>query len=172
MNGSDRENLRELLARFMDADKAGQAAEDIERGDELLRTHPAPQPDENTVAGIKVMVSAAVSRRHRITLERRIFAVAAAAAIVAVSAVVIKYFYGQPGEKTTVRYAAVISDRIWESSDITTDDADIAVLTADISTIENELYGVELSESGISGSVDADDLEMELIGIGGDFWKG
>jgi hypothetical protein len=172
MNGSDRENLRELLARFMDADEAGQAAEDIERGDELLRAHPAPQPDEDTVAGIKAMVSAAVSRRHRITLHRRIFAVAAAAAIVAVSASAIRYFYGQPAERTPVRYAAVISDKIWESSDITTDDADIAVLTAEISTIENELYGVELSDSGVSGGLDADDLEMELIGIGGDFWKG
>jgi hypothetical protein len=53
-----------------------------------------------------------------------------------------------------------------------TDDADIAVLAAEISTIENELYGVELSDSGVSGGLDADDLEMELIGIGSDFWKG
>jgi hypothetical protein len=174
MNGSDRENLKELLARFMDAAKAGQAAQDIERGDELLRAFPAPQPDEKVVAGIKVRVSAAsVRRRHGITLQHRIFAAAAvAAAIVVVSAAALKYFDRQPIGQTPVRYAAVISDKIWESSDITTDDADIAVLAAEISTIENELYGVESSNSSVTGNTAADDLEMELIGISGDFWKG
>lgn len=173
MNGSDRENLKELLARFMDAAKAGQAAQDIERGDELLRAFPAPQPDEDVVAGVKAMVSAVARRRHRITLQHRIFAAAAmAAAIVVVSAAALKYFDRQPIGQTPVRYAAVISDKIWESSDIATDDADIAVLAAEISTIENELHGVELSDNGTNGSAAVDDLEMELIGISGDFWKG
>ena len=173
MNGSDRENLKELLARFMDAEEAGRAAQDIEKGDELLRAHPAPQPDEDVIAGLKAMVSAVVRRRQRITLQRRIFAVAAVAAVlVVVSAVALKFFEPRPVEQTQMRYAAAISDRIWESSDITTDDADIAILAAEISTIENELNGVELGDSGTNGSAAVDDLEMELIGISGDFWKG
>lgn len=173
MNGSDSENLKELLARFMDAVAAGQAAQDIERGDELLRAFPAPQPDEDVVAGLKAEVAAVVRRRHRIAMQRRILSSAAMAAVlVAVSAVALKFLEGRPVEQTTVRYAAAISDRIWESSDITTDDADIAVLAAEISTIENELNGVELGDSGTNGSAAVDDLEMELIGVSGDFWKG
>ncbi|MFH1371622.1 MAG: hypothetical protein ABII09_10110 [Planctomycetota bacterium] len=172
MNGSDRENLKDLLSKFMDAGAAGEAAEDIERGDELLRAFPAQEPDKDVVADVKEMVSAVVRRRHRITLQRRILAAAVAAAIVVVSAVALKYFDRQPAGQTPVRYAAAIPDKIWESSDITTDDPDIAVLAAEISTIENELHGVESSDSSVSGSMAADDLEMELIGISGDFWKG
>ncbi len=172
MNSSDRENLNELLAKFMDSEAAGRAAEDIKRGDELLRAHPAPQPDQDMIAGVKEMMSAVVKRRHRITLQRRILAVAAAAAvIVVISVAALNYFDRQPAGQTPVQYASVIPDRIWESSDITTDDADIAVLAAEISTIENELHGVELSDNDVS-SMSVDDLEMELIGIGGDFWKG
>jgi len=173
MNGSDRENLKELLAKFMNAEEAGQTAQDIVSGDELLRAFPAPQPDEDVVAGLKAEVAAVVRRRHRITLQHRILsAVAVAAAIVVVSAAALKYFDRQPSGQSQVRIAAVIPDKIWESSDITTDDADIAVLAAEISTIENELYGVDLSDSGTNGSAAVDDLEMELIGISGDFWKG
>jgi hypothetical protein len=158
----------------MDAEEAGRAAQDIVSGDELLRTNPAPQPDENVVAGIKTFVSAALAeRRHRIALHHRILSAAAvAAAVVVVSAAALKFYESQPAERTTMRMAAAIPDRIWESSDIAADDADIAVLAAEISTIENELYGVELTDNGTNGSASADDLEMELIGVSGDFWKG
>ena len=173
MNDSGKENLRELLARFMAAEAAGRAAADIEKGDELLRTNPAPQPGEDVVSGIKTEVSIALRRRHRITLQHRVFAVAAvAAAIVIASVLTLRFFNEQPVERSTVKYAAAIPEGVWEGSDITIDDADIAVLTAEVSTIENELRGVQLAENGGNGSAAVDDLEMELIGISGDFWKG
>lgn len=172
MNTPDKENLKELLGRFMDAAEVDEAARDIDQGDELLRTFPAPQPDEEVIADVKAMMSAVVRRRHRITLHRRIFAAAAAAAIVIASATALKYLDRQPGGQTTKQIAFMIPDRIWESTDITTDDADIAVLTAEITSVENELYGVELSDDTITGSTSADELEMELIGIGSNFWKG
>ncbi|MGA2172428.1 MAG: hypothetical protein ABSG82_05375 [Sedimentisphaerales bacterium] len=173
MNNSADENLRELLSGFMDAEAAGRAAEEIESGDELLRAHPAPQPSEAFLAEIKKKMSAATGRRQTITLRRRILAVAAAAAvIVAVSAVTLKFFEKQPVTQTTAQYAAAIPAKIWESNDITADDADIVVLAAEVGTIENELSGVQLNDNSGNGSGAVGDLEMELIETNGDFWKG
>jgi hypothetical protein len=173
MNDSAKENLRELLAGFMDAGSAKQTAEDIERGDVLLRQWSAPQPADVVLAEVKKKISAAVKQRHRIALQRRIWAVAGvAAAIVIVSALALTLSERQPAEKTTIKYAAAIPDRVWEGSDITKDDADIVVLVAEVETIENELSATRLDDTGGNGSTAVGDLETELIEIGGDFWKG
>ena len=173
MNDSAKENLRELLAGFMDAGSARQAAEDIEKGDELLRQWSAPQPSDVVLAEVKKKIAAAVRRRHRIALQRRIWAaVSVAAAIVIVSAVALRLFEKQPVEQAALRYAAAIPERVWEGSDITKDDADIAVLVAEVETIENELSGVQSNDTGGNGNTAVGDLETELIEIGGNFWKG
>jgi hypothetical protein len=167
MREPSNENLRELLAKFMDEGAAGRAAEDIERGDELLRKWSAPQPSEAALAEVKRKMAIALRRRRAITSQRRITAAAAVAAVlVVVSAVALRLFERRPMERTV----ATIPERIWESSDIAADDADITVLAAEIDTIENELSGVELYDNGGNGAVG--DFEMELIETSGDFWKG
>jgi hypothetical protein len=172
MNDSTKENLRELLAGFMDEDTASQTAEDIEKGDEFLRKFAAPSPGDDVVAAIKARVAVTIRQKHRITLQHRIFAaVSVAAAIVLVSALALKFFEPSPIEKTTVQYAAIPA-RVWDGSDITTDDADIAVLVSEVKTIENELSGVQLKDNSGVGNAAIGDLETELIEIGGDFWKG
>jgi hypothetical protein len=173
MNDSAKENLKELLAGFMDAGSARQAEEDIEKGDELLCHWSAPQPGENVLAEVKKKVAATVRQRHRIALQRRIWAAAGvAAAIVIVSALALKLFEKQPVEQTALRYAAAIPERVWEGSDITKDDADIVVLAAEVETIENELAGAQLNDTSGNGSTAVGDIETELIEIGGNFWKG
>ena len=173
MNDRNNENLREILAKFMGADEVSQVINDIERGDELLGKFPAPAPRDSIIEGIKIQMAAAARRRHRETIQLGFLkALSVAAAIVTISIAAHKYFERTPTEQARVTYAAVIPDRLWEGSDITTDDAGIAVIAAEITTIENQLNGIELRDIDISGSGTADDLEMELIGISGDFWKG
>jgi hypothetical protein len=173
MDNSGKENLRQLLAAFLDADSARRAAEDIEKGDELLRAYPAPQPGEKVLAEVNRRVVEAVRRRRSIALRHKVLAVAGvAAAIVVLSAVALRFFAGQPVKQPSARYATVIPQRIWEGGDITTDDPDIAVLTAEVETIENELQALLADDDGSNNSVTVGDLEMELIEIGGDFWKG
>ena len=73
MNNSANENLRELLAGFMDEAAARQTAEDIEKGDEILGAYSAPQPDERVLAEVKKNVAAALRRRRTVVFQRRIF---------------------------------------------------------------------------------------------------
>jgi len=169
MNDSGKENLKELLAGFMDEVSAREAAQDIEKGDELFRANPAPQPSEALLAEVRTKMMLAARRRQAVTLHRRIWAMAAvAAAIMITLAAAVKLYDKQPIEQTQVKYASAI----WGSEDTAADDTDLTVIAAEVESIENELSGVQLTENTNAQSTDIGDLETELIETSGDFWKG
>jgi hypothetical protein len=168
MNNSANENLRELLAGFMDEAAARQTAEDIEKGEEILGANQAPQPDERVLAEVKKNVVAALRRRRTVVFQKRILGAAVAAAIVVVS-VLTMIRYGNPQNSHQTRMvAASIPSRVWEGAD----DADVTVLKAEIENIQSELSGVQSDDTGGNGSTAVDDLETELIEVNGDMWKG
>jgi hypothetical protein len=170
MSDSTKENLKELLAGFMDADMAGQAAQEIEKGDQLLRDFPAPRVSDNVIAGIKLQMAAASRRRHRATYQHRIWAtVGVAAAIVLVSVASLKLFEQKPVEQTTAQYAVVITDSVWDGTDIT---SDISVLSAELDSLEKEITSTSVDEIGDNSNLSVGELEMELIETGGNLWKG
>ena len=168
MNNSANENLRKLLAGFMDEAAARQTAEDIEKGEEILGANQAPQPDERVLAEVKKSVVAALRRRRTVVFQRRILGAAVAAAIVVVSVLTL-IRYGNPSNGHQTRMvAASIPSRVWEGAD----DADVTVLKAEIENIQSELSGVQSDDTGGNGSTAVDDLETELIEVNGDMWKG
>ena len=73
MKDQTRENLTELLRRFMDEPAARTAQEDIEAGERLLEANPAPTPTPETLAAIKSPDGGrGPAQRHRIRrLPRR-----------------------------------------------------------------------------------------------------
>ena len=66
----------------------------------------------------------------------------------------------------------MIPTEIWESSDLAVDDAELAVLNAEIDQLENELIALRLGETGGNGTGELTELEMELIVVDNEFWKG
>ena len=168
MNNSANENLRELLAGFMDEAAARQTAEDIEKGEEIMGAYSAPQPDERVLAEVKKNVVAALRRRRTVVFQRRILGVAVAAAIVVVSVLILIRYGNPPNSHQNRMVAASIPSRVWEGAD----DADITVLKAEIENIQNELSGAQSDDTSGNGSTAVGDLETELIEINGDVWKG
>jgi hypothetical protein len=169
MNNSANENLRELLAGFMDEAATRQTAEDIEKGEEILGANQSPQPDERVLAEVKKNVVAALRRRRSVVLQRRILGAAVAAAVIVVSVLVlIRYGNPQNSRQTRIFAKSVsIPSRVWEGAD----DADVTVLKAEIENIQSELSGAQ-SDDGSSGSTAVGDLEAELIEVNGNMWKG
>ena len=169
MNNSANENLRELLAGFMDESAARQTAEDIEKGEEILGANQAPQPDERVLAEVKKNVVAALRRRRTVEFQRRILGAAVAAAIVVVSVLTLIRYGDQTNSQQTrvVAKSVSIPSRVWEGAD----DADVTVLKAEIDNIQSELSGAQ-SDDGGNTSTAVGDLETELIEINGDMWKG
>ena len=72
----------------------------------------------------------------------------------------------------TIPAVSIVSDSIWESEYLVEDDEHLATITAEIEQIESDLIAVQLGENSGNGSELLTELEMELMEINGDFWKG
>jgi ferric-dicitrate binding protein FerR (iron transport regulator) len=163
MNGQNRENLKELFERFVGAEQADKAAEDIWRAEQIFREHPAPQPGKELIAGIKSDIASSLLLRQRNIFRRKVsYEVAAvAAAVIVLAAIGIKLFEkgGGKGEKM---YASLIPAAMWESGNIAVDDPRIASLTADVEQIESEVLTLREGEYGGNGDKAVTELEMEV----------
>jgi len=169
MNDNARENLLELLRRFMD-DAAAQAAQaDIEAAERVLEASPAPMPSPQTVASIKALTRAAAARKHRRT---QVFRSAMATAAAVIVTVLIGRHNPAPAPRPGVNFASILPAAIWESHDIAADDLDLAYFASEIRQIEAQMYAIDSQETEIRGADALDDLEMELTAIETEFWKG
>jgi hypothetical protein len=168
MNNSANEKLRKLLAGFMDESAARQAAEDIEKGDEIMRAYSAPQPEERVLAEVKRNVVAALRQRRTVVFQRNILTAAVAAAVIAVSVLALIRYENTHSNNQIKVIAASIPARVWEGAD----DADVTVLKAEIENIQSELAEAQSDDIPASGSTTVGELETELIEINGDMWKG
>ena len=173
MEDRNQENLRELFEKFFDAEQAESCVKDIRRAEQIFREHPAPEPDDMLIANIKAKIAMRlpVARAHRF---RRIIyeAVGAAAVILFIAAVGLQLFQKDTSKNGDVVYASLIPTAIWESNDIAADDEDLAVFTAQIEQIEDEVQALQSGEDTGNGDSTITELEMELIEINSDFWKG
>lgn len=167
------ENLKELFGKFLDSEQAEAAVEDVRKGEQILRTHPAPEPGDALIGGIKAEITRALLRREASVFRWASYKVAAVAAVFIILAVIgVKMLERGGGKPARVLTASIIPAAIWESEDIIADDADLVILTDEVEQIGSEVLAVQLDENGGNGHRDIAELEMELIEIDSDFWKG
>jgi hypothetical protein len=159
------ENLRELVEKFFDPEQAQIYLDDIEKGEQILQNHPAPEPDEMLIANIKAEIALHALPRSATSVKRIVYVAASvAAAVIIITAVSTSLFEKtidvEPGQGTQV--ASVFS---WESYDI-------EAFNAEVEQIEDELIDLESGREELNGDNDVSEMEIELIEIAGDFWKG
>jgi len=172
MNSRNDENLKELFERFLSAEQAESGVEDILKAEQILRQHPAPEPDNMLIANIKAEIAMRLPAKRTKIFTKTAYRVAcAAAAILVVSAISLSLFDNGASESGQEQYSSMIPTAIWESDDIATDDADLAIFTIEIEQIEDELRTLQLGESAGNGDSSLSQLEMELVAINNDFWK-
>jgi len=180
MNGRNDENLKELFEKFIDAEQAEKYAEDVQKAEQILREHPAPEPDDMLIANIKAEIAmrlpAGRTRRTGVFKQIAYKSVSVAAAVIFLTAIGLRLFDKGGVEPNGGQYASIISiipTAIWESDDIAAADANLAIFTVEIEQIENELLTLQLGEDDGNGDSSITELEMELIEINNsDFWKG
>jgi hypothetical protein len=173
MDGQDRENLKELLEKFFGAEQAARCMEDFREAERILREHPAPEPDDMLIANIKAQIAMRLPARRAQRFRRRVWEAVGAAAAIAVLALVSVRLPDearrQPGNGA---YASLIPAALWESANIAADDADLAVFTTQIEQIRDEVLTLESGRDAGDSDSSIAELEMELIQISSDFWKG
>ncbi len=163
------ENLIELLRRFMDEPTARAVQEDIQAGERLLEASPAPTPEARLLATIKTQMAVAAVRRHRIV--RLVHGALATAAAVIVLAMIGLLGPGS-ANRPPMSYAAIIPPAIWESDDITTTDLDLAYFSSEIRQIEVQMQALETGDNESADNAASDEIELELLALQAEFWKG
>ena len=173
MAGRNEENLRHLFERFFAEEDAERCAEDVRKAEQMLQQWPAPEPDDELMVDIKAAVAARLQQRKEGAFRRAVYKVAAVAAMVFIVAVInVKVFdrgESKPGEIVT---ASLWPAGIWDSEDVSVDDAILSALNAQIEQIESEVLALQLGENGGNGDRAVAELEMEFLDIVSDFWKG
>jgi len=173
MCNKNRENLEQLLGQFLDAQEAAQAKEDIEIGRRLLGGYAVPQPGAERIAKIKAEIEQALQERPEKVSNKLVIQVAIAAAVIIIAAVVgVRQFAGSghSGEKAGTDTG--ISAAVWEDESISADDADLLVLSAELEQIEDELGVLTSGENGSVRQTELSQLEMQLVEVNSEFWKG
>ena len=166
-NGRNEENLKELFERFVSTELAEEAVEDIRKGEQIFRERPAPGPDSELIADIKSEIAGALLRRKSNAFKRTTYmAAVAVAAVILMVVISVRLLEKGVGEPKRVAIASIIPAAIWES-----DDADLAIMAAEIEQIEGRVLTLQLGENGANGDRDLIELEMRLIALDSDFWK-
>ncbi|MHC4739762.1 MAG: hypothetical protein ACYS9Y_12730, partial [Planctomycetota bacterium] len=149
MDEQNQENLREFLEKFLDRREAEQAAEDIHKGEQMLAEYPAPQPDDMLLASIKRQMADALPYKRENNFRRVFYKTVSVAAVFILLSVISVMLFNSRTERLTGDL--VMSAVIWESEDISADDANLATLIAETEEIEGEMLALELGENGGNG---------------------
>ena len=168
MRDQARDNLTELLKRFMDASAAQAAERDIQAGERILDAWPAPVPDGRTIASIKARMAVAAPR-HRWRV--RVFGGSLATAAAIIMIVLVGLLGRGPINGPATRFAAILPAAVWESDNLAADDLDLVYFTSEIRQIEAQMQALEADEGEMGGET-PEDLQMELMAIETEFWKG
>jgi len=170
MNGHNEQNLKELFGKFLSNEQADKAVGDVQRAEQILREYPAPEPDAELIFDIKSRITTKVLHRRADVFTEIVYrATIVAAALMILTAIGLKLF--DRGPTGTAEYASIIPNVLWESNDITADDMDLLILTAEIEQIEEQARTLLLGENGGNGERDMMELEIELVAIEVGFWK-
>ncbi|MCJ7729379.1 MAG: hypothetical protein MUO27_05840 [Sedimentisphaerales bacterium] len=172
MENQANENIEKLFGEFLSEEDSRRAAENVQKGERILREHPAPAPAGELLADINSKVVKALAAKGAKT--RRLIAckVAAVAAVVIILIVISAKFFGKgPAVQTPVTLEP-IQRAVWESDGVSVDRTELALLTDEIEHVEGEILTLRLGENGENGGGEFVEIEMELTDIGSDFWKG
>ena len=171
MNSHNDENLKELFERFLDTEQADSNVEDIQKGEQIIREHPAPEPDSMLLANIKAEIAMRLPSKQTSIFSNTVYRIAcAAASIMIISAICLRLLDKSP-EPSNRQYSSIIPAKVWDGDDITTDDVELADYAIKIEQLEQELYALQSGDSASNSDSSLTELEMELVAINNDFWK-
>jgi anti-sigma-K factor RskA len=170
----DSQDLKELFETFLTAEEAAKAIEDVNKGEQILRLYPAPEPTKELLDNIKSEIAFNLLNRNAHVFRNAAYRVAAIAAVALIVAAIGLNLLKKDkrAEKPEYTTASIMPRALWESDDIAADDANLAMFTTEVEQIEDELTALQLGKSNGNGEQAVAELEIKLIEIESDFWKG
>ncbi len=172
MNDQNEENLRELFERFISSKEVENCIEDFVKVKRILDENPAPEPAPELIATIKSEIAETIRRRKEHTFRRLAYKLAPVAAVFIILASVSIKLYVRDSRLEKDPYVRMIPSAVWDSDNITADDPDLAVFTAELDGLEVELTTLESGEDRGNGRSAVTELEMDFVAISTDIWEG
>lgn len=171
MNSNKNENLEQLLRQFIDESQAGPMAAEIERGDRLFDSHPAPAVSRRLQQAVCAGMHRQIQHEHRVHLYRRWFSIATVAALLMIGLFVLQSDNDRPFERPIEKpYLAAAAGewRLTEKVPLTDIQRELGRLSEEINTLDSKTY-----ESVNPLRFDLLELEqIEAITSNTEFWKG
>jgi hypothetical protein len=173
MNDRNREDLAGLIKKLYHGEQARKVLRDIKEGERILHDNPTPEPDRKLITDIKATIAMRLpARQVQISRWRTYKEAAVAASVIIIAAIGTTLINDSPQKaETTRQVAGMIPTAVWESNDIAVDDENLAIFSAEIDQIENEVITLESGDDKGDSTRTVEELEMELILVSGDFWK-
>lgn len=163
----NKENLKELLSGLVDEKEASQMAGDVAVGDAILDQFDAPKPDAAVLSGIKKQIASRLWMRKRRRFVRRTSEAAVAAVLV------VGVILGALIMQKTHEPGVAMNLAIWgeATDDMAVSDPEYALLLGELEEIESSLLMIRLDEDNYEEDM-LFDVEMEMLDMDGNFWKG
>ena len=162
----------------MDPDSAAEAAEDFRKADHIFEKHAAPEPSSKLLANIKADIKRELRHSKASILKTTMLRFASVAAVF-LAAFSVWFMMNQnnqqqPQNQTVVQAAVSVSTaNIWESDDVTANDAQYETFEREIEQLESEIVAIKYgTDSTVNGESELTEIENDLIEIQSDFWKG
>ncbi|MCK5473533.1 MAG: hypothetical protein KAI59_05825 [Planctomycetes bacterium] len=169
MNNKE-ENIKDLFGKFFGSEEIEKAMKDFQKADEILAQNPSPQPDEILITKIKAQMNHALLQRKTNTFRKMAYKMAAVAAVIIIAATVsIKTFENYNTKPQQTAYSINTQENIWEDENA---NPQTLTLAEEIKQVEQDMIALRLDENNGNGEIITTQLEMELVEIESDFWKG
>jgi hypothetical protein len=97
---------------------------------------------------------------------------AAAAAVIIVTIIALLGYGPAAPDSPNATYASIIPAAVWESDDVVADDVELVYFNSEIRRIEAEMRTLESGDVDVAPTGSIEDIEMELMQIETEFWKG
>lgn len=178
MDERKQENLKELFEKFFDAEQAQKHLDDVQEAERIIEQYPAPEPDDMLIANIKAEIAMRLPAERTHIYDRAAYRIASvAAAVIILAAVGLRMFEKEsikpiPIVTAGINITEIIPAAIWDSEDIAVDDMNLANFATQIDQIESDLLALQAGDDGLDGDNAIMELEVELMEVEGDFWKG
>lgn len=178
MSTKNEDDLNKLLGTFMDSDSAEMAAEDFRQADLLFEKYKSAEPDSKLLASIKANIGRELRHSKASIVKTTMLRFAAVAAVFLI-AVSVWFVMNQNTTQQNLTPAVVqvmnttSTANIWDSEDVTANDAQYETFEQEIEQIESEIVAIKCeTESAINGESELTEIEGDLIEIQSNFWKG
>ena len=178
MNIKNQDDLNKLLSTFMDSDSATKAAEDFRQADSIFEKYKSAEPGAKLLAKIKADIGRELNHSKASVIKTAVLRFAAVAAVFLIAVSV--WFAVNPDSPQQNTSPAIVqitgtasAASIWDSEDVTTNDAQYETFEREINQLESEIVAIKYeTDSTIYGESELTEIESDLIEIQSDFWKG